>query len=177
MRKELSGKTLLTVTLLCLSYYYFIDKGIIGATVGTLGTFTFFLMIVAFSREYKRWKILYILAVFIIIVAGFLIFNKSDSKQVPRSASIMEDTVAIGGGGERIYLKDGLIYAFVDDPEKEYNVVAFTIHVTSEQFKRIVSFETPKAAEAQGYKPSEHFARDYACWKAGKDWIDCYEDK
>lgn len=79
----------------------------------------------------------------------------------------------IGGGGERIYLSYGTIYAFVDDPDKEYKIVNYVFHVTSERYEKLIFFDTPEEAEAAGFKPSEDFAKDYACYKAGKDSFEC----
>lgn len=83
--------------------------------------------------------------------------------------------VLVSGGGERIYLKFGNIYGFKDDPEKEYRVVAITLHFTQSQLDRMVFFNTPKEAEAAGYKPSEDFERDYDCVKQGLDLFKCPE--
>lgn len=79
----------------------------------------------------------------------------------------------IGGGGERIYLRLGTIYAFEDGPEKEYNVVAYTLHATRAQLNNMLFFYTQKQAEIAGYKPSEDFAKDYACLQQGKEIFDC----
>ena len=79
----------------------------------------------------------------------------------------------IGGEGERIYLNYGVIYVSTDDPSKEYNIVNYVIHVTPKLYKKLVFFHTPEEAEKAGYKPSEHFAKEYACFKEGKDTMEC----
>lgn len=79
----------------------------------------------------------------------------------------------IGGGGERIYLNYGTIYALTDDPNKEFNIVNYVIHITSEQYKKLIFFDTPEDAEKAGYKPAKNFAKEYACFKEGKDTIEC----
>lgn len=101
-------------------------------------------------------------------------FMKSADKDTISVNQNPESPVAlVGGGGERIYLRYGTIYALRDDPDKEYNIANYTIHVTSERYKKLIFFNTPEEAEAAGFKPSEHFAEDYACYKAGKDSFEC----
>lgn len=110
----------------------------------------------------------------VVFVGLFLIVkNKKDTIYIDSSGE--RPWELIGGNGERIYLKYGIIYARGDDPEKEYDIVNFTLHVTSEQYKRLVFFNTPEEAEAAGFKPSKDFAEDYECWKAGKDAFECSE--
>ncbi len=60
----------------------------------------------------------------------------------------------IGGDGERIYIRIGTIFAFVDDPKKKFESVGHTFHVTSEQFNEMVFFDTAEEAKAAGYKKS-----------------------
>src|SRR3989338_9539471 len=50
----------------------------------------------------------------------------------------------IGGDGERIYLPFGTIYALKDDPNKEYDIVTITVHVTSETFAKLICFDSPE---------------------------------
>ena len=83
----------------------------------------------------------------------------------------------IGGGGERIYLKFGVIYAFIDDPNKEYYIVNLVLHVTADQYKKMIFFNTPEGAEAAGYRPSKSFEEDYNCVKQGLDAFECYKDQ
>lgn len=78
--------------------------------------------------------------------------------------------------GERIYLRYGTIFAFKDNPKKEYNIVNFIFHVTGEEYRNMAFFHTPEEAEASGYKSSKNFAEDYACVKQGKDSFECRED-
>ena len=84
---------------------------------------------------------------------------------------------APGQSGVRIYSKTGIILARKDDPNKEYNVINFTLVVPIEAYHNLVFFHTPEEADAAGYKPSEHFARDYKCLKQGKAFIHCSPPK
>ncbi len=79
----------------------------------------------------------------------------------------------IGGGGERIYLRFGQIYAVKDDPEKEYRIVNGVVHVTKAIYKKLLFFDLPEEAEAAGFKPAEDFAKDYVCVQEGKDSWEC----
>ena len=76
---------------------------------------------------------------------------------------------------ERIYLSQGSIYAHKAGFGKTYDIVNGVQHVTREQYDDLVFFGTSEEAEAAGYEPSESFARDYACWKEGKDWRECWK--
>lgn len=56
----------------------------------------------------------------------------------------------------RIYLSQGAIYAFKDNPTKEYDIVNGVFHVTEKQYcENIQFFDSVEEAEAAGYKPSE----------------------
>ncbi len=85
----------------------------------------------------------------------------------------------VGGGEERIYLRPGTLFAYKNDPTKEYNIhVIATFHVTREIYKKMVFFKTPEEAESAEFKSSKYFARDYECWKTSKtdaDFFKCHE--
>src|SRR3989344_1787443 len=105
---------------------------------------------------------IFIVVIGIIVLAGISLFIKiKDRDTIYVDGSGTEPWELIGGGGERIYLKNGIIYARQDDPNKEYDIVNFTLHVTSEQYKKLAFFNTPEEAEAAGFKPSKDFAQDY----------------
>ena len=103
----------------------------------------------------------------LIFIIGYLALPTADSSVVS----------LVGGGGERIYLNLGVIYAFKDDPEKRYDVVVGVVHVTSAQFARMVFFDTPEEAQAAGYIPSNDFVWKSACVEKGLSDDECYKTK
>ncbi len=113
----------------------------------------------------------------IILVIGVLIglwWLKNKDKDIIYINSNDESPIAVtAGDGERIYLRNGSIYAANDDPKKEFHIVNFTVHVDSERYKKLIFFNTPEEAVAKGFKPSPSFEKDYACFKAGKDAFEC----
>lgn len=111
------------------------------------------------------------------VLAALIFIQKSNKDTILINTNDKSPIDVIGGSGERIYLKFGAIYARNDDPAKEYNIVNGVFHVTSERYKQLVFFDTPKEAEAAGYKPSENFAKDYACFKEGKNFLECDDTK
>lgn len=124
---------------------------------------------------YNRfWLVLFIL---IILVGLWLVSVYFSRDKIVINTNEDSPIELVGGGGERIYLRYGTIYALKDDPKKEYDIVAFTLHVTPERYKQMIFFNTPEEAEAVGYKPSEDFARDYACFQQGKDLLDCLAEE
>ena len=122
----------------------------------------------------KRFIVLFLYAVLTmaVLTIGWFFWDVDADKDVIYVNTDDESPIAlVGGYGERIYLSYGTIYALRDDPDKEYNIVNYVIHVTSERYKELIFFDTPEEAEAAGFKPSEHFAEDYACWQEEKnDW-------
>lgn len=127
------------------------------------------------SLNLKKSAIVIVICLAILGAVSFFVkINNKDTIYVDPSGE--EPWQLIGGGGERIYLKHGIIYAYKDGLEKEYDIVNFTLHVTSEQYNKLVFFNTPEEAETAGFKPSKDFAEDYECWKAGKDAFECSED-
>ena len=78
----------------------------------------------------------------------------------------------IGRGGERIYLPFGTIYALKDDPDKEYDIVTITVHVTSEAFAKLICFDSTEEAEALGFvlykyeATKNYFKNSYSAPKA-----------
>ena len=74
---------------------------------------------------------------------------------------------------ERIYLRNGSIYALNDDAKKEFHIVNYTFHTTHERYQKLIFFNTPEEAMVKGFKPSPSFEKDYACFKAGKDMLEC----
>ena len=109
----------------------------------------------------------------LLIALGIWSVNTTDKDKIYIDTSEDSPISLIGGGGERIYLSYGTIYALIDDPDKEYNIVNYVIHVTSERYEKLIFFDTPEEAEAAGFRPSENFAQDYECWKNGKDVFEC----
>ncbi|MBI4136261.1 MAG: hypothetical protein HY481_01800 [Candidatus Vogelbacteria bacterium] len=120
-----------------------------------------------------RTAILLIVVILVLVSLSFI--TKKDKDTIYINTDDESPIELIGGGGERIYLRFGTIYAFKDDPEKEYRVVAITFHVTQKQWDRMIFFNTPEEAGAAGYKPSKDFQEDYNCVKQGKDLFECPE--
>ncbi len=109
----------------------------------------------------------------LLLLVGFFIIQKSDKNAILINTDEESPIELVGGGGERVYLRFGTIYAFKDDLEKEYRVVAITLHFTQKQLDKMIFFNTPEEAEAAGYKPSKNFQEDYNCVKQGKDLFEC----
>lgn len=128
------------------------------------------------SLNLKKSAIVIVICLAILGAVSFFAKVNNDKDTIYVDSSGTEPWELIGGDGERIYLKHGIIYAYKDGPEKEYDIVNFTLHVTSEQYNKLVFFNTPEEAETAGFKPSKDFAEDYECWKAGKDAFECSED-
>jgi len=129
----------------------------------------------------KVLKIISIPLLFVTVVGLLILLDNyiyKDTNEDTIYVGYPEDSPVelVGGGGERIYLKYGIIFAFKDDPDKEYDIVIMTFHVTPERFDKIDFFYTPEGAEAAGYKPSEDFSRDYECAKQGKDLFECWQE-
>ena len=124
-------------------------------------------------NKYIRTAIL--LAVVILVLVSLSFIAKKDKDIIYINTDDESPIELIGGSGERIYLQFGTIYGFKDDSEKEYRVVAITLHVTQKQLERMIFFNTPEEAEAAGYKPSKDFQEDYNCVKQGKDLFECPE--
>jgi hypothetical protein len=70
--------------------------------------------------------------------------------------SLKEPTIVAIGGGERLYLEPETIYAFNDRSDKEFYISGPTFHVSSEQLKQMVFFNTSEEAVAAGYTSSQH---------------------
>ena len=102
----------------------------------------------------------------VLVSAGLIAFAATSIERPPSQES--------AGDYERIYLSHGSIYAHKTGFAKTYNIVNGVLHVSREEYEDLVFFGTPEEAEAAGYKPSETFARDYTCWKEGKDWHECW---
>lgn len=125
----------------------------------------------------KNNKFAKITIIVLILVAvalcSFFILQRNNKDTIYINTDDNSPVTAVGGYGERIYLKFGLIYGFKDDPEKEYQVVDMVLHVTRKQLDNMIFFDTPEEAEKAGYKPSENFKKDYECVKQGKDFLEC----
>lgn len=75
---------------------------------------------------------------------------------------------------DRNYFKLGTIYAWKDDPKKEYSIIAIaTAHFTTKQMKNMIFFDSAAEAEAAGYKSDEYFKKYYPCLLKGMDWFKC----
>lgn len=123
-------------------------------------------------QKFFRHKLI-IVSFGLLLFAGLFFIQQSDKNTIFINTNDKSPIEVMGGNGERIYLKFGIIYINKNDLNREYNVVDGVFHVTSEWYKQLVFFDTPEEAEAAGYKPSEHFTKDYECVKHSKDFSDC----
>ncbi len=114
-----------------------------------------------------------IIALLIIVIATWWFVKQSNKNTVYTDTEDTKPWGLIGGEGERIYLDYGVIYADIESPDKEYNIVNYVVHVTAERYKKLIFFDTPEEAEKAGYKPSEDFAKEYTCFNEGKDTMEC----
>lgn len=116
---------------------------------------------------------LLVITALVAVLCALLYINQNGTDVIGINSDPDSTVVMVGGGGERIYLSEGIIYAAKDDPDKKYYIVNGVAHATRKIFDNLEFFRTPEEAELAGYKPSENFARNYACWKEDKDWMEC----